>query len=131
MGLQGGADFAGDTGELLEVEIPVAFRRRADADQSDIADGEDFGQVGGGGQPAGLPSLIHQPGEARLVKRRLAIQNAAHLELVAVDADDGMSQVRKARGRHAADIAEAEDGDAFGSCQLGFHTAQYDMAVAE
>ena len=89
----------------------VRCRRRADADQRDLAPENRLPHVVGHRDPAARDDLRHQIDHAFLDDRRPAVPDQGELGRLDVDADDLVAVARETGERHGADVTEAEDAD--------------------
>ena len=99
--------------DIGEIGMTVAAaRRRADRDEDSIGIRDRLGQIGGELQPLGLHVGRDQLVEPGLVDRDLAAMKSRDLLLVLVDADDVVTEIRKAGSGHQSHIARADHRNA-------------------
>lgn len=89
-------DLGGYLLELPDAKVPVPLGWGANAKEGDLRILESFGGAHGRLEATGLGTVAHEFLESRLIKRRAAVEHAAYLELVRIDASDVVSEASKA-----------------------------------
>ena len=96
--------------QLAQAQVAVALRWRAHAEENDVRRAQGLGGRGGSLEASSRDVRLHQFLETRLKEGRPALQHASHLEFVAVDSEDLMSQIGQAGRGHTAYVPEPENG---------------------
>jgi hypothetical protein len=89
-------DLGGNLLKLPDAKVPVPLGWSADTEQGDLRILESLGGAHRRAEATGLSAVAHEFLESRLIKRRTAVEHAAHLELVRIDASDVVSETSKA-----------------------------------
>ena len=99
--------------QLAEPEVAVPFRRRTNTEQGNAGIAQSVFVGHGRGETAAGDGVAHQFLETRLVKGSPPVLDVAYLQLVTIYSGYPMTEMSQARGRHAAYITEAENGNVF------------------
>ena len=87
----------------------VGRRRRADADERDLARQDGFARIAGDRHPSAGDDVRHEVDHAFLDHRRPSCRNEVELGLVHVHADHVVAVAREARKRDGPYITQSED----------------------
>ena len=98
-------DLAGGGVDVGKIGVTVAAaRRRADGDQCRLSAGHRLGEIGGEREPACGEVCANELGEARLVDWNDTLLQGFDLPSVLVDANNVMTEIRKAGPGYEAHV---------------------------
>src|SRR5271157_985776 len=102
-----GRDVLNDAPELVEADVAVLFRRRADANEGYIRvyDGLNVRRCR---QPSGRDRPRYNSLEARLKKRSNSFEYVPHFALVAINTNHVIAHISQTSRRNAANVTKAE-----------------------